>query len=109
VESADSAWWQIQCGFSDGCRPGEKTGHSEISTFSNSIGQERPFATTKNLVGHRAVNRRSGPKAGHPPDSLPSNACSWTGILCQLPTLVDAAANGNFEPISLKNSDCMAD
>jgi hypothetical protein len=34
VEPADSAWWQVQCGFSDDCPPGRKIGHFQISTFS---------------------------------------------------------------------------
>jgi hypothetical protein len=34
MEPADSAWWQVQCGFSDDCPPGRKIGHFQISTFS---------------------------------------------------------------------------
>jgi hypothetical protein len=46
-------------------------------------GHNLPFPTVPNRVGHRAINRRSGPAVGHPPASERSYARDWTGVLCQ--------------------------
>ena len=63
------------------------------------VGHEPTFSALKNTVGFPLETRHSASNVRNPLVNGPSGAAKRRSGLCQMPTLVDAAANFRFEPI----------